>query len=64
MTRSDIIFFAIILIVLFVSIISWLFHFYQSWFVFWWVLLLPGAIIKNWWPKSKIGVWLNEEIYK
>jgi len=64
MTRSDIIFFGLILFVLFLAVVSWIFGFYQSWFGFWWVLLLPIGIIRHCWPNSKIGCWLNTEVYK
>ena len=31
----------------------------KEYYQFWWILLVPLAIIKVWLPKSRIGKWLN-----
>lgn len=62
MTRSDVYFFSVILIGMSLVVVS-VFN-YQIWFDFWWLLLLPVAIIKLYFYDSKLWKWFDKPIRK
>ena len=65
MRRSDIWFFGVIIIMLFLVIMSLLTTFVIPVFIstFFWVALLPYVIIKLFFRGSKLFKWLNKEIF-
>lgn len=63
MRRSDIYFFGIIFLAIVYIFTCLIFQIEMSWFsTYWWVLLIPGAIVKTVFNNTKVGVWLNGKI--
>jgi hypothetical protein len=61
MRNSDIIFFGTLFISISFVLISVLFHFnLPQWFDFWWVVLIPVVIFKNFITNNKFSRWLNK----
>lgn len=61
--RSDIVFFGTITIVFTIVMVIAFFGLpFPKWLTFWWIILLPLAISKMLFPKSKLSNWMNTEI--
>ena len=62
MRNSDIIFLGTLIGVTIIFILSFFVKYnLPYWFNFWWVILLPIAIFKNYITKNKFSRWLNKE---
>ena len=63
MTRSDIYFFMTITAMLLLMIASVVLDFeLGDWVIYWWVVLLPFVILKNFFPNSKLTKWFLTKI--
>lgn len=64
MRRTDIFFFSVMALAIVMVIGIVFFNFYQPWFNYWWIVLLPVAIAKMFFRKSKFVKWLETDISK
>lgn len=63
MKRSDLIFLAVMIIPAIIMLLMIFFGLtYRVWFSFWWVLLVPVALAKSLFPKSKLTKWAEVKI--
>lgn len=65
MSRSDILFFATlgIMMTIIIFIVALELE-VPTWFNFWWVILVPPAIVFALFPKSKVSRWLTKKVGK
>lgn len=61
MRNSDLIFFGTLILAMLIAIPAAFLDQYQTWMTYWWwVVLVPIALVKVFFPKSKFVNWLEK----
>jgi len=60
MRHSDIIFFSTIILSMLIALPASFLGYYQDWMTYWWVILVPIAFSKAFFPSSKFSNWLEK----